>query len=247
MNNVDPIIKYLSEEMHHEEARSFEKDLESNPALKEEFEEISAAFQLIKDQLQKRDEVSFREKLLDVMEHSNSKLQGQTIRHRPKWYFLVPLAASLAILLAVYLMNRGTDRILSRFYDPTNDPVVLAFNQGTRGDTESGINLYQRGLYKETREKMSELMVQDPENKIALLYYLLASMEVDQPEDALQKVLDFQINHDHQLGQSIIWYTTLAFIKLDRLEEAATHLLPLAEHPGPYQTDARRLQKVLLK
>jgi len=247
MNNVDLIIKYLSGEMNQEEAGSFEEDLASNPALKERFEDVSAAFRLIKDQLQKRDEDSFREKLVEVMENPSLRFREKKESRRPKWYFLLPLAGSLAILLAIYLMNRGTDRIMTRFYDPTNDPVVLAINQGTRGETESGIYLFQGDHYVEALEKMSELLDRDPGNQLALLYYLLASMELDLQGDALEKVLVVPSHHDNQLGQSIIWYTSLALVKSSRREEAAKHLLPLINHAGPYETNARRLQKMLLK
>jgi len=247
MNNVDLFIKYLSGEMNQEEAGSFERDLASKPELKESFEDVSAAFRLIKDQLQKRDEDSFREKLEEVMENPGLRFREKRASRRPTWYFLLPLAGSLAILLAIYLMNRGADRIMTRFYDPTNDPVVLAINQGTRGETESGIILYQDSRYGEALNKMSELLDQDPENQMALLYYLLASIELNLQGDALEKVMAIPSHHDHQLGQSIIWYTSLALVKSSRKEEAAKHLQPLIDHGGPYETDARRLQKLLLK
>jgi len=247
MNNVDHIIKYLSGEMKQDDARSFEQELASNPVLKEEYEDVSAAFQLIREQLQKRDRDAFRANLLEVMEKSAPKFQGKSFGHRTRWYFLLPLAGSLAILLAIFFMNRGSDRILTRFFDPDNDPVVLAFNQGTRGETESGIVLYLGGHYLKSREKMSDLMNRDPDNQLALLYYLLASMEVELQEEALEKVLVKPINTDHQLGQSIVWYTTLALVKSGHMEEAALQLRPLSEQPGPYQTDAVRLQKMLLK
>lgn len=247
MNNVDLFIKYLSGEMNQEEAGSFERDLASNPELKERFEDVSAAFRLIKDQLQKRDEDSFRAKLVEVMENPSLRFREKRESRRPKWYFLLPLAGSLAILLAIYLMNRGADRIMTRFYDPTNDPVVLAINQGTRGETESGIILYRDSRYEEVLKKMLELLDQDPENQLALLYYLLASMELNLQGDALEKVLAIPSHHDNQLGQSIIWYTSLALVKSSRKEEAAKHLQPLTDHAGPYESDARRLQKMLLK
>ena len=180
---------------------------------------------------------------MDWLGPQHSKLQREYIRHRPKWYFLLPLAGSLAILLAVYLMNRGTDRMITRFYDPNNDPIVLALNQGTRGEAEAGIMLYQRALYEETWKKMSDAV----SGATGPHYYLLASIELDRQDDAIERAFDSQTNHDHQLGQSIIWYTTLALIKSDRLEEAAIHLIPIVDHPGAYQTDARRLQKMLLK
>ena len=48
MSYVDLIIKYLSGDLSREEATSFEKELESNDALKEAFEEQSAAYELIR-------------------------------------------------------------------------------------------------------------------------------------------------------------------------------------------------------
>lgn len=233
--------------MSQEEVRSFEKDLASDPVLKEEFEEVSAAYRLIRDQLRQRDEEAFRSKLLEVMEKPTLKIRHNRAGSWPRWYFLLPLAGSVAILLAVFLMNQRGDRILSRFFEPDKDPVILAFNQGTRGDSEPGIMLYHEGHYQESMDKMSELLEQDPENRLTLLFYLLASMELDMQEAVLDRVLTLASDTEQRLGQSLNWYTTLALVKSGRLEEASTQILTLTEQPGPYQTDARRLQKMLLK
>ena len=247
MKHVDQIIKYLSDEMNQEEAGSFEKDMASNPLLKEEYEEVSAAYRLIREQLQQRDEESFRARLVKIMEKPAPKIQHKSYGHRPRWYFLLPLAASLAILLTVFLMNQRSDKILSRFFEPAKDPVILTINQETRGGSESGINLYHDGHYLESMDKMSELLEKDPENQLALLFYLLASMELDQQETVLEKVLPLAVHSEQRLGQSLNWYTSLALVKSARLEEASTQLQTLTGQPGPYQADARRLQKMLLK
>lgn len=233
--------------MNQDETRSFEKELASNPALKEEYEDVSAAYQLIREQLQQRDRDAFRANLLEVMEKSKPKFQNRSFGHRPIWYFLLPLAGSLAILVAIFSVNQGSDRILTRFFDPEHDPVVLAHNLETRGETEPGIVLYLGGHYQKSREKMIELMNLDPENQLALLYYLLTSIELELQEEAIEKVEATPVNTDHQLGQAIVWYTTLALVKSGRKEEAALQLRPLLEQPGPYQRDALRLQKMLLK
>ena len=247
MNNVDLFIKYLSGDMTREEVGSFEKDLASNPVLKEEYDEVSAAYQLIKTQLRKRDEDSFRVKLQEVMEKPFPRTQEKSTRHWSRWYFLLPLAGSLAILLAVFLINKGPERILSRFFDPQKDPVLLAYNQGTRGDSESGIMLYQVGHYRESLDKLNQLLVQDPQNQVAMLFYLLASMELDLHEEAVNKIQPLRTNTEDPLGQSLTWYTALALVKSNRMEEAAMLLHPLTEQAGPYQADAGRLQKMLLK
>ena len=247
MNNVDLFIKYLSGDMTGKDAEALKKNLASNPVLKEEYDEVSAAYQFIKAQLWKRDEDSFRAKLQEVMEKPSPKILEKSTRQWPRWYFLLPLAGSLAILLAVFMIDKGPEKVLSRFFEPLKDPVVLAYNQGTRGDSESGIMLYQAGHYQESMEKLSQLLVHDSKNQVALLFYLLASMELDLHEDAINKIQNFPINIKNPLGQSLTWYTALALVKSDRLEEAANLLQSLTEQAGPYQTDAGRMQKMLLK
>jgi len=247
MKYVDLIIKYLSGEMSQDESGSFEEDLASNQLLQEEYEQVSAAYRLIKTQLWKKDEAAFRSKLREVMDRSPGK-PGHNVRpHRSRWYFILPLAGSLAILMAIYLVNRGPDRLFSQFYNPEKDHVILAYSQGTRGETEEGMNLYNRGSYSESLQKTSEIIDQDPENQLALLYYLLASIELDLQEDAISTIGAVQVTTDNQLGQSLTWYTSLAMIKSGRREEAAANLGPLIQNPGPYEADARRLKKMLLK
>ena len=247
MNNVDLFIKYLSGDMTGEDVEALEKDLASNPVLKEEYDEVSAAFQLIRAQLRKRDEDSFRAKLQEVMEKPSPTNRVKSTNQWPRWYLLLPLAGSLAILLAVFMMDRGPERIFSRFFDPQKDSVVLAYNQGTRGASESGIMLYQSGHYQESMDQLSQLLIRDPENRAAMLFYLLASLELDLHVDAINKIQALRIEINDPLGQSLIWYTALALVKSDRVEEAAKQLHSLTMQAGPYQAEAGRMQKMLLK
>jgi len=247
MKYVDLILKYLSGEMSQDESRSFEKDLASNKLLREEYEEVSAAYRLIKTQLWKKDEAAFRSKLREVMDRPPGKSEGNARPQRSRWYFILPLAGSLAILMAIFLVNRGSERLFSQFYNPGKDRVILAYNQETRGDVEAGIILYNRGYYTESLQKISEVIDQNPENQLALLYYLLASIELDLQEDAISTVCAAHVTTDHQLGQSLTWYTSLAMIKSGRREEAAAYLSPLIQNSGPYEAEARRLKKILLK
>jgi len=247
MKYVDHIIKYLSEEMSQDESGSFKKDLASNKLLREEYEEVSAAYRLIKTQLWKKDEAAFRSKLREVMDRSPGKSEVNTRPRRSRWYFILPLAGSLAILMTIYLVNRGSERLFSKFYNPGKDRVILAYNQETRGDVEAGISLYNRGYYSKSLQKTSEVIDRNPENQLALLYYLLASIELDLQEDAISTIDTVHVTTDHQLGQSLTWYTSLALVKSGRREEAATYLTPLIQKSGPYEAEARRLKKILLK
>ncbi len=247
MNNVDHIIKYLSGEMNLDEAGSFEKKLASDTGFKEQFEEVSAAYNLIRDQLQKRDLDDFTKTLLEVMEQPDSKQTIDRRKLRSWWYVPLLLAGSLAILLTILRHNPDGHSLFSKYYQPGEDPVLLAYNQGTRGPSESGILYFQLGHYAKTMEVMSELIAEDPENQLALLYYLLASIEIDMDDLAIEKLAPLDLRIDHQLGQALYWYRALALIKMDKYEQADLFLLALIQQPGPYQSHARRLQKNLLK
>jgi hypothetical protein len=247
MNSVDQIIKYLDGALNQEEARSFEKELASNEMLREEFEEVSAAYRLIREQLRKRDEDTFRAKLLEVMEKPLSGQTKKPLHYRGRWYVLTSLAASLAIVLILFLANRNGTRIMSRFYHPEKDAVLLALNQGTRGETRLGVAKYVQGEYQQTLDAMSGILNNHPRHQQAMLFYLLASIELDQQELALTRIDSLAVETEHQVGQSISWYTALALVKSDRFEEAVKRLEPLTEQAGPYRRDARRLRKALLK
>ena len=94
---------------------------------------------------------------------------------------------------------------------------------------------------------MLELMEEDPENLLARLYYLLASMETGNREEAIQELSTLDPGLDHQLGQAMCWYTALALLKSDQTEAAADQLESLISREGPYRSDALKLQKRFLK
>jgi len=247
MSYVDLIIKYLSGDLSREETTSFEKELEYNDELKEAFEEQSAAFELIRDQLQKRDHRAFKAKLAEAMSHDPPVTVSRKAGLQSWWFIPPAVACSLAFLLIVLLSHPGNERILSRYHHPTKDPVVLAYYQDTRGVSEPGIIQYRHGNYAIAMELLSARVTEESENKLFRLYYLLSAMELDRQQEVLEHVgLEHPVGLD-PLDQSLSWYSALALIKSDRREAALEKLHPLTEQQGPYQNDAIKLEKVLLK
>lgn len=246
MSNVDLIIKYLSKEMNRKESGSFEKMLSSDADFKSEYDEVSAAFNLIRDELRKKDEAEFRSRLREAMEKSREKIQNRSPR-RSGWYLLLPLAGSLAILIALSLIDRGSDRLITKFFNPGKDPVLLAFDQETRGEMNSGSSLYHRGFTQQSREKAKNELEADPGNRAALLYFLVSSIELDLENEALSIIMPLERVTHSQLDQSILWYKSLALVKAGMTDEAVSELRVLEQLSGPYESDARRLKKMLLK
>jgi len=247
MSYVDLIIKYLSGDLSLEESAAFEKELESRPELKEAYEQHRAAYELIRDQLKKRDDKAFKEKLLEAMSHDAPALDSPKARSRI-WWYIPPAAACILVMMLILLPLRpGNDKIMSRFFNPAEDPVLLAYNQDTRGKTESGLVQYRKGNYETAMELLSLQFRQDTGNKLILLYYLLAAMELDRQQEVLALIPEKETGRMDVLEQSITWYTSLALIKSDRRKEAGDKLHPLTDQKGPYQSEALKLEKVLLK
>ena len=169
MSYVDLIIKYLSGDLSREESRAFEKELESNAELKTAFEEHSAAFELIRNQLQRRDQEVFKAKLKEAM----SETIPLTVPSKPGrrlWYIPPAIACFLALILIIFLSQPGNERVLARYHHPEKDPLVLSYYQQTRGETEPGITQYRLGNHEKAMGLLSQRVYQEKDNKLILLY-----------------------------------------------------------------------------
>jgi len=194
------MIKYLSGDLNREESRAFEQELAQDKQLSETFGQVSAAYKLIEDQLRNRDEAAFRRKLREVMDHSSPGGTPGIKNRRSRWTIFVPLAASVAILVVLYIMNRGPERTYQAFFNPSEDPVILAFNQEVRGDSESAISLFSQGQYEASMERTSEMLLQDPGNQLTLLFHLLAAKELNVEADVLNLGEAAEVETGHALG-----------------------------------------------
>lgn len=248
MSYVDLIIKYLSGDLSQEEATSFEKEMESNGELKREFEQKSAAYNLIRDQLQKRDEEEFRTKLREAMNPASPLRESRKRLPWSRWSIPLVAAGILAIIIiSTLLIQHGNQKVFSVYYDPATDPVVLAFNQDTRGGPEPGIAYYRSGDYQHSMELLSLRIAEESGNKQLLLFYLLSAIELDRQNEVLELILVESRDSMDIPDQSFTWYSTLALLKSERREEALEKIHPLTGQHGPYQSDAIKLEKILLK
>jgi hypothetical protein len=247
MNYVDPILKYLSGELSPEEAKSFRESLDSNEELKQEYEEISAAYELISKQLLAKDELAFRKKLMASMDRESQPDISTPGRNRRWWISLAAIAATLAIVLLIWIRPTGKEWVLSRFYSPDQDPVVLALFQNTRGPQEEGILYFRNERYGEAMQSLEALISERTSNKQILLCYLLSAMELDREEEIINQLLSWEFQAKNPGDQALSWYASLALYKADRPEEARSILHALTLESGPYQSDAENLLNLLLK
>jgi hypothetical protein len=85
----------------------------------------------------------------------------------------------------------------------------------------------------------------DPER--IQLFCLLASMELDRQQEVLLRIAPREAPPQDQLDRALTWYVALALLRSDRMPEALERIHFLGEQEGPYQLEAIKLEKVLLK
>lgn len=247
MSYIDLIIKYLSGDLSKEDAASFERELDSDAGLRASYERHAAAFELIRHQLQKRDEEAFKTQLLEIMNRQSPRKPARSAGFRFRWLIAASAASLLAVLLIFLPVHPGNQKILTRYFHPERDPVVLALEQDTRGTPEPGIAAYKNGDYEQSMDLLLARFGEIGDLERIQLYCLLASMELDRQQEVLPRIPHRESPPQDLMGRVLTWYVALALLKSDRRPEALELIHILAEQEGPYQPEAIKLEKVLLK
>lgn len=249
MKRVDHMIKYLSGDLNPEEALAFERELIENPQLKQEFSDVSLAYSMIGDQLRKADEEAFTAALDRAMNRSQPggrRRKNHRIRQR---YLLLAVAASVTLIVSILVPQRGSEKIYSSSYNPSNDPVILALEGNMRGEADHQVlaEFWKKEDFNHCRREAAKQLSENSSEQLAMLFFLLSSMEMDDATVALERLNTFQIDPGQSWGQAITWYKALALVKAGNTTEAAALLTTLCELSGPYQKDANKLKKKLKK
>jgi hypothetical protein len=249
MKRVEQMIKYLSGDLSPEESLAFERELSENPELKEEFSDVSLAYNTISDQLRKQDEEVFTAALRAAMKKPVTLTKVNKNSSSRWWYPLMAVAASVAILLTIIGNPKDSERLYSSSYHPSDDPVLITLEANTRGEAafQNIVNLWQKKEFIQCISEAEKYLEDDPSDQYAMLFYLLSSMEMNQGEKALEGLEMRETDFGQTLGQALIWYKALALIRADEPSKAAALLTPLCEVPGPYKKDAYKLKKKLRK
>jgi hypothetical protein len=247
MNSVDHMIRYLAGELEPVEARALEEAMKTDPEIRKTFERVSDAYRLVGEQLRKRDEAAFANKLRNIMDRLGESSVQNKREHRDLRWIIWPAAAAI-VLLAGIMMFRDTDRQTYRsFYHPEEDPFLLAMQDGTRGMQDSLALMFINRQHEALWEETNRILAGDPGNLTAGLFNLLAALELDRETEALSAGWKPDPSAEDPLDRAISWYRALACLKSERVEEAESLLRSLAESTGSYSRDAKKLLRMLTK
>ncbi len=225
------IEQYLAGELEGEALRDFEAQLKSNPDLAKAVGEQRLTHKAVDIYAQ----IKTKEQVKSLHEQVR---QGR----RRQRTLMIPLAASIALLIAVGLW------LFSGNNTPTTDELVAAnFDLypnriTTMGETDSllaiAMEAYEEKEFETALRVFSEMPNDLPEAALIHLYGGVSYLGLHEPDNAL--LVLGRIGEDSPYREAARWYEALAYLEKQQTEEARTVLEQIVQE-GAFPGEKARI------
>jgi tetratricopeptide (TPR) repeat protein len=237
-DHTEIIDQYLNKELSDIEAFGFEKRIEEEPALKEQFQLMSEMYEMYSDV----DALEFREKMNQVVSGTNNKNSAFPKKARLRFLNTTMFkAASILVLIGaitiMYIMfnnnNYDTEKLFASNYtfipcdeinrsdiarNSISDKILIAYNNH---DFDKVVSQYEH-----SKNKISS-------NYKLLLYIGIAYIELERYDMSIDLYNTVQIpDNERLISDYIIWYKGLCLLKLGKTPEAKKEFRLLVGQKG---------------
>lgn len=238
-NDSESIERYLNGDMSREEIFAFENRMAIE---KELAEEVAFEKDILKGMNQYFNK-NLKEKL-QKEEKNIRKKQDKKVRPISHFHWQIPaVAASLLLLLSVgwfYFFGQTNNlELFQSYYRPYPNieaPLIRAeagetsepnpFKMYEQGDYESAVNAFEQSLADSVGNHHSPTAIK--------FYLALSLIHTGDTENAVTLLSDLDTTADPKYATPAQWYLALAYLKIDRREDAGIILNELAKGQNAY-------------
>jgi tetratricopeptide (TPR) repeat protein len=223
MTNKD-IHKYLMGEMDQQSKNEFERKLEEDDKLRNEYE----LHKEIKDAVQEDEVMELRDQLEEL---------GHSVKTERKFNLkrsdLFAIAASFTLFIGIGLLmlfhNQLThpDDLYASYFETY--PSIYS-QRSVGGDSPLGIIkekaflAYEKENWDESRSYFRQLFEKNPE-KVEYPFYLgVINLKLDNPDDAIEQFQTILENKNPLFEDQAIWYMALGYLKKNNIERSVHYL-----------------------
>lgn len=235
-DQFDNIDAYLKNELSINDKKMFEQQMSNDSSLAEAVQQQRAAMKLvevigdkelksqIKNALQKRDQTN------------------TTVRSiKPRWQLIVGVAASLLIIVVGlwFLMNKPSNEALF-----ASNYEVYKLNVNSRDNNLSenirqAVRLYESANYMIALPLFNDIYQADQDSKW-LIAQAIGMIELNQFQPAVDILANVRANDQDAYQGPALWYTAMAYLKLDQREKAIENIKVLSgRNTGAYAKKAK--------
>jgi tetratricopeptide (TPR) repeat protein len=245
-NYTKIIDRYLDGDLNGSELKTFEKELDSNPELKEELKlqrDVNKA-------LREKEILDFRAQL-KIIHQSFEPAHGKNIAGQlvnSKWARIavasVVLLIAIAVLTNYFVGNRvNYDRIFDKYYEkykPLNvrsgfDEIDIMYH--------NALTAYQNEAYEKALILFEEVLELDQSRMEVNLMTGVSNMELEEFEKASTSFSKVIIHNDNLFMDHAEWYLGFCYIKTDNTDKAVEQFTKIASGNSPNKDRAKKILK----
>jgi tetratricopeptide (TPR) repeat protein len=215
MDQSELFKDYLENRLSEQDKALFEKLLAESPTYQQELEDFKKQF----------------------LNHSDSKPKSR-IKTWIFTFFIAILVATGGVLLFLNLSTPIGEKLYKVYYKPF--PVEKLKPLMTNPTIKDGREAYLAKNYEEAITRFEYLEVQGESDQVKF-FLGLSYLGNDRPEKAIP--VFSMISSSSSLYGNTSWYTALAYLKLNKLNEARSHLQKATSTPGLFRREAAEILK----
>lgn len=247
MDDQDYIVfdQYLLGELSSEEIMAFEARLKSDPAFEKEFRIYKEVHAHLQHTLENETETNaFKENLKNISNTHFNKTE--TLSETPKKSKVfrlgqLAIAASVAILLGVFIFNQFSNPVYSDYN--THEPMTVIRGASGMEEVMEATKAFNKGDYVKANDLLKLVLGKDPENKELQLYYAITHLELDNFK-AADALLTNLAQGDSAYKYKATWYAALSQLKQKNTAASIALLKQIPEHADDYKQVKKLLNKL---
>ena len=227
MRHTERILKYLDGKLNNDELHKFERELQTDPTLKEELE----LHQLVDSSISRQNELRFRKKLreteLEYLRRHRKEKQKKDKRKqlfsgfRNPYLFAALAAAVFAFVFLLKNLHSNPEKLYNSYYSKFAQDLSSRSSLENSADAlSSGVEHYLKSEYDEAVADLTLYAGINSKDIVAYFYRGLSLLEEGKYDLARKDFLKV-INQDYNYYmEHSKWYYSLCCLKLGDTENA---------------------------
>ncbi len=227
--DFERIANYLEGDLTAEDKRSFEEQLDIDPYLREQVEQVRIALKGVENTGLKND-----------LKNIHDELYNPSRDYRATIWRWVAVLVLLVPAVWFVVSNLNQPDLFTAYFKPY--PNVLTARATDNNTLTSTMSDYSSGKYTSALSGFAELKEMGIDSDEIDLYMGITYLQLDKTAEAIQLWSD--LGSQHRYAPQIKWYLALAYLKSEQTDQAKKLLMALEQNNFNYQQAQEILQRL---
>lgn len=232
MSNFEKIEAYIEGWMTEPERAAFESGLQTNAALKQDYEDWLEADVILKKNLLPADDSAIKEIITPLTQQYFKQEKKRAAKVVSFKKYIISVAAAAAIVIIYLSVPAG----IGSYTVPEMPQAVV---RGAEEVSNKGALLFNEGKYKEAIPLLKQQATANPGDATAHFFYAVSLVKTKQYETALP-LLEKLTTGPSVYKEDAAFFAALSAYKLDKKEEAINYASQVSES-GAYHKQAQKI------